>query len=239
MSFSDVEFLQIRAYSDHPEVTSAAKVLLEHHFKDAVRKRNEDSLLRDAKKLIASLWLHQSDLFRFTTKTSYFTEENRKQVWLTNGVLKLFNLMREIGWINDAIPAIPPFALSKSDGSGVAAIYAKSSTFRSLLEKLTVADLDVNPDLTRLKLTVEVEDVPNLKAEKILFIDHHKQQLDSHTRWVIEILEAHWLLLRTFEIKKSDGSHLPWADIFYPPILTRHSIKRWQDLCAFLCLSEN
>lgn len=215
MSFSDVEFLQIRAYSDHPEVRSAAKMLLEHHFKDAVRMRNEDSLFRDAKKLIASLWLHPSDLFRFTTKTSYFTEENRKQVWLTNGVLKLFNLMREIGWINDAIPAIPPFASSKSDGSGVAAIYAKSSTFRSLLEKLTVADLDVNPDLTRLKVTVEVEDVPNLKAEKILFIDHHKQQLDSHTRWVIEVLEAQWLLLRTFEIKKSDGSLLPWADIFY------------------------
>jgi hypothetical protein len=215
MSFNDVEFLQIRAYSDHPEVTSAAKVLLEHHFKDAVRKRNEDSLFRDAKKLIASLWLHPSDLFRFTTKTTYFTEENRKQVWLTNGVLKLFKLMREISWINDAIPAIPPFASSKSDGTGVAAIYAKSSKFRSLLEKLTVSDLDVNPDLTRLKLTVEIEDVPNLKAEKVLFIDHNKHSLDSHTRWVIGVLEAQWHILRTFEIKKSDGSHLPWADIFY------------------------
>lgn len=215
MTFSDVEFLQIRAYSEHPEVVSAAQVLLKQYYKDSIRRKNEASMFRDAKKIIASLWLHQSDLFRFTTKTAYFSAKNRKQVWLTNGVLKLFKLMRQIGWINDAIPAIPPYASSKSDGTGVSAIYAKSLVFKSLLKNLTILDLDVNPDLTRLKVTVETDDVPDLESEHILFIDHRKHRLNKQTQWVMATLEAQWDLLKTFEIRRADGSHMPWTDIFY------------------------
>ena len=114
-TWNDVEFLQIRAYSEHPEVKKAASLLVEAYFADAIRRKDESLLMRDAKKLVASLWLHPSDMFRFTTKTEYFTEKKRKQVWLTPRVLKLFKLMNQIGWVNDAVPAIPPYASRKGD----------------------------------------------------------------------------------------------------------------------------
>ena len=60
-TWNDVEFLQIRAYSEHPEVKRAASLLVEAYFADAIRRKDESLLMRDAKKLIASLWLHPSD----------------------------------------------------------------------------------------------------------------------------------------------------------------------------------
>jgi hypothetical protein len=120
MSTWNVDFLQIRAYSEHPEVKKAASILVEEYFACASRRKDESLLIRDAKKLVASLWLHPSDMFRFTTKTAYFTEKHRKQVWLTPRVLKLFKLMRDMGWVNEAVAAIPPYASSKGDGKGMA-----------------------------------------------------------------------------------------------------------------------
>jgi hypothetical protein len=61
-------FLKIESYSNHPEVTKAAEVLVESLMSTMQRRRNTDKYLRDAKKLIASLWLKgDKDLFRFTT----------------------------------------------------------------------------------------------------------------------------------------------------------------------------
>ena len=228
------EFLQIRAYSEHPEVQKAASLLVEQYFADAIRRRDESLIMRDAKKLIASLWLHPSDMFRFTTKTEYFTKSERKQVWLTSRVLKLFNLMRNIGWINDAIPAIPPHASTKSDGKGLAAIYARSHTFNRLMRKLKVEDLDVNPDLPRIQLKIEPDDIPGLEKEIVIDIDPSKVKIDEYTQWVFDTLEAQWALLKQFEFKRADGSHLPWADLYYHQS-TRVKMRRGGRLYAQIC----
>ena len=233
-NWDKTEFLQIRAYSEHPEVKKAASLLVEEYFADAIRRRDESLLMRDAKKLIASLWLHPSDMFRFTTKTEYFTEKKRKQVWLTSRVLKLFNLMRKIGWVNDAIPAIPPYASTKGDGKGMAAIYARSITFTRLLRRLKVKDLDVNPDLPRIQVTVEPDDVPELKDEMVLGIDPSTVKLDKYTQWVVDTLEAQWALLKQFEFKNAAGSHLPWTDLYYHQS-TRGKMRRGGRLYAHIC----
>jgi hypothetical protein len=114
MDTSEVEFLQIRAYSEHPEVKKAALLLVEAYFADATRRKDEALLLRDAKKLIASLWLHPSEMFRFTTKTQYFTEKHRKQVWLTLRVLKLFKVMRDMRQWQLFLPMRPARAMARA-----------------------------------------------------------------------------------------------------------------------------
>ena len=233
-TWNDVEFLQIRAYSEHPEVKKAASLLVEAYFTDAIRRKDEPLLMRDAKKLVASLWLHPSDMFRFTTKTEYFTEKKRKQVWLTPRVLKLFKLMKQIGWVNDAIPAIPPYASSKGDGKGMAAIYARSVTFNRLLKRLAVKDIDVNPDLPRVQVTIEPDDLTELTDEVVIGIDLSKVKVDGYTQWVVDTLEAQWALLKQFKFENADGSHLPWADLYYHQS-TRGRILRGGRLYAGIC----
>ena len=88
--FSEISFLSIKSYSEHPEVYKAAELLFKA-FKDSrTQIRNEPRYLRDARKLIASIWMHAEDKFRFTTKNSYFSKTGRKQVWMTNRILDLF-----------------------------------------------------------------------------------------------------------------------------------------------------
>ena len=215
MTTWNVDFLQIRAYSDHPEVKKAALPLVEAYFADATRRKDEALLLRDAKKLIASLWLHPSEMFRFTTKTQYFTEKHRKQVWLTPRVLKLFKLMRDMGWVNEAVAAIPPYASSKGDGKGMATIYARSLTFNRLLKRLSIKVIDVNPDLPRLQVTIEPDDLPHLSDEVTIAIDLSKVKVSRNTQWVVDTLEGQWALLKQFEFKTADGNDLPWADLYY------------------------
>jgi hypothetical protein len=233
-TWNDVEFLQIRAYSEHLEVKKAASLLVETYFADAIRRKDEPLLMRDAKKLVASLWLHPSDMFRFTTKTEYFTEKKRKQVWLTPRVLKLFKLMKQIGWVNDAKPAIPPYASSKGDGKGMAAIYARSVTFNRLLKRLAVKDIDVNPDLPRVQVTIEPDDLTELTDEVVIGIDLSKVKVDGYTQWVVDTLEAQWALLKQFKFENADGSHLPWADLYYHQS-TRGRILRGGRLYAGIC----
>lgn len=215
MSTLEVDFLQIRAYSEHPEVREAASILVEAYFNGAIRRKDEALLLRDAKKLVASLWLHPSELFRFTTKTKYFTGTYRKQIWLTPRVLKLFKLMRDMGWVNETIGAIPPYASSKGDGKGMATIYARSPAFKRLLRRLSVQAIDVNPDLPRLQVTIEPEDLPHLSEEVTIGVDVTKVKVDEYTHWVVDTLEAQWALLKQFEFKNADGGRLPMADLYY------------------------
>jgi len=233
-NWEKTEFLQIRAYSEHPEVRKAASLLVEEYFADAVRRRDEAKLLRDAKKLIASLWLHPSSMFRFTTKTKYFSGKDRKQVWLTPRVLKLFNLMRSMGWVNEAVAAIPPYASTKGEGKGMATIYARSLTFNRLLKRFSANEIDVNPDLPRLKVTIETDDVNHLSREITIDVDPKKVKVDKYTQWVIDTLEAQWELLKQFEFRAADGSHLPWADIYYHQS-TRGSMRRGGRLYAPIC----
>lgn len=233
-TWNDVEFLQIRAYSEHPEVKRAASLLVEAYFADAIRRKDESLLMRDAKKLIASLWLHPSDMFRFTTKTEYFTEKHRKQVWLTPRVLKLFKLMRDMGWVNEAVAAIPPYASIKGDGKGMATIYARSLTFNRLLKRLSIKAIDVNPDLPRLQVTIEPDDLPHLSEEVTIGVDLTKVKVDEYTRWIVDTLEAQWSLLKQFEFKTANGNYLPWSDLYYHQS-TRGKMLRGGRLYAGIC----
>jgi hypothetical protein len=52
----EIHFLKIQSYSDHPEVVRAAELLVQSMMSARKRRRNEQSYIRDAKKLIASLW---------------------------------------------------------------------------------------------------------------------------------------------------------------------------------------
>jgi len=90
----DVSYLRIEAYSEHPEVLEMADILIESYLSTKTRK-NPQKYIRPARKLIASLWLRDGEMFRFSTKTSHFGEGKRKQVWMTQPVLTLFNHMRD------------------------------------------------------------------------------------------------------------------------------------------------
>ena len=234
MNTWNVDFLQIRAYSDHPEVKKAASILVEAYFADAIRRKDESLLMRDAKKLVASLWLHPSDMFRFTTKTEYFTEKKRKQVWLTPRVLKLFKLMKDMGWVKKAVAAIPPYASSKGDGKGMATIYARSLTFNRLLKRLSIKAVDVNPDLPRLQVTIEPDDLPHLSEEVTIGVDLTKVKVDEYTQWVVDTLEAQWSLFKQFEFKTANGNYLPKADLYYHQS-TRGKMLRGGRLYAGIC----
>ena len=83
------------------------------------------------------------------------------------------------------MPAIPPYASAKGDGSGMAAIYARSILFKKLLTNLTVVDMDVNPDLPRVQITIEPDDIPDLKEEVVIGVDLSKVKLDKYTQWVV------------------------------------------------------
>ena len=145
----DVSYLRIEVYSDHPEVKLMADQIVDSYLADKTRK-NPDKYRYPARKLIASLWLRDSDMFRFGTKTTYFGKDKRKQVWMTPPVLTLFQHMRTIGLINEAIPAIPP-EIAK-DGVGRTTIYARSQRFKETLKSLTEADIIPDRDLPRIEL---------------------------------------------------------------------------------------
>lgn len=140
----DITFLGIKAYSEHPEVYSAAELLVNEYCRTRQRIKNKDKLSRDAKKLIASIWLHGGQ-FRFTTKEEYFSKGKRKQVWMTNRTLELFNCTRKLGWIETVAGAIPPY-LAKNE-IGFSAIYQATDKFKQLLAWLTTEDITINPEL--------------------------------------------------------------------------------------------
>ena len=54
-----VENLKIQSYSEHPEVLAAADIPVDIYYKGKDRQRNKKEFIRDTRKLIASLWLHQ------------------------------------------------------------------------------------------------------------------------------------------------------------------------------------
>ncbi len=142
--YREAEFLSIKAYSEHPEVYKAAEILVAEFSKTRSQVRNKEKYPRDAKKLIASIWLHDGH-FRFTTKDTYFSKGKRKQVWMTNRTLELFNCARELGWVEVVKGAIPPY-LAKNK-QGLSTVYRAADEFKSLLTWLAIEDLTVNPDL--------------------------------------------------------------------------------------------
>jgi hypothetical protein len=142
--FNDVTFLSIQSYSEHPEVYAAAEMLFDNFRLGKKQVRNPKKYPRDAKKLIASLWLHDG-LFKFTTKNCHFSKGKRKQVWLTNRVLDLFKCAINIGWVELVVKAVPPDVAK--DGIGLAAIYTTTDLFKLQLTQLSNKDITLNPDL--------------------------------------------------------------------------------------------
>ena len=92
MDFKDVTYLRIEHYSNHPEVKAAADILVEKYAETKQFVKSRPKWVSSARKLIASLWVRDEDLFRFSTKKDYFSGTNRKQIWLTPKT-KLFKLM--------------------------------------------------------------------------------------------------------------------------------------------------
>lgn len=190
----DVSYLRIEAYSEHPEVAEMADLLVESYLSSKARK-NPKKYVRPARKLIASLWLREGDLFRFSTKTSHFGTTKRKQVWLTQPVLTLFNHMRDIGLVNECYPAIPP-EMAK-DGVGRSAVYARTIQFNQTLKSLQPADIVPDPDMPRIMLRNSDDFWVKIEAEI------------EQSQWFItstQTLQAHSDLLEQANIRVSDGT---------------------------------
>ena len=190
----DVSYLRIEVYSNHPEVKQMADQIIDSYLADKTRK-NPDKYRYPARKLIASLWLRDSDMFRFSTKREYFGSNKRKQVWMTLPVLTLFQHMRVMKLINEALPAIPP-ALA-NDGIGRSAIYARSQRFKESLRSLTTMYVTPDPDLPRVMLRDE--------ADFWLKIPDETQQ-EAWYQITEQTLMNHSDFLARSNIRLSDGS---------------------------------
>ena len=202
----NITYLRIESYSDHPEVGRAAKQLVESYMVSRKRIKETGKYLRDAKKLIASLWLRgEEDQFRFTTKTTYYSPASRKQVWMTNRVLKLFRQMIALGWITLVKEAVPPHSSKKSTG-GLTAIYCRTRKFRDLLKTLSIADVVPNPDMPRVELRDENENLQELPDAYLS---------TTSCQATFSILEQHYALLTASDICFADGSPMPLSKLYF------------------------
>jgi hypothetical protein len=197
--WADVESLSIQCYSDHPEVYAMAELIVDSYLKTKKKVHDRDGYIRCARKLVASLWFHPSDWFRFSTKAEHFGK-GRKQVWMSHKVLSLFRHMTamEPPLIAVAAKAIPK-AISK-DGKGHSAIYGKKRCFTDTLRDLTQNDIGMDPDLPRVTLRNDEDiwiPIPNEEKEKPWY------QFSEGT------LKAHSDMLYKADIRLSDGSAMP------------------------------
>ncbi len=215
--YREAEFLSIKAYSEHPEVYKAAEILVEEFSKTRSQVRKKEKYPRDAKKLIASIWLHQGQ-FRFTTKDTYFSKGKRKQVWMTNRTLELFNCARELGWVEVVKGAIPPY-LAKNK-QGLSTVYRATDEFKSLLTWLAIEDLTVNPDLPCVvrkdgdkKVIEEPESfylTDNYLRHQSLVQSHLNRLREHQTRWANGQLIAPSELLLTRQFTETFGKGGRW-----------------------------
>ena len=136
MKTIEIPNLRIRAYSEHPEVYQFAEYLVDDYLATKERVRDRNQYLLTARKLIASIWLVEGDLFKFTTKDEYFSKKERKQVWMTKKVLKLFRHLKSIEpkLINVVVKGVPP-DVSKS-GKGLNTVYSRAFIFTQRLKSL-------------------------------------------------------------------------------------------------------
>jgi hypothetical protein len=230
--YREAEFLSIKAYSEHPEVYKAAEILVTEFSKTRSQVRNKEKYPRDAKKLIASIWLHDGE-FRFTTKNTYFSKGKRKQVWMTNRTLELFNCAKELGWVEVVKGAIPPY-LAKNK-QGLSTVYRATNKFKSLLTWLGIQDLTVNPDLpcvVRKDEDKRVIDEPesfylteNYLRHQNLVQSHLKRLREHQARWANGELIAPSELLLTRQFTETFGKGGRWYCNFQnKPKSVRNSI---------------
>jgi hypothetical protein len=205
MSYEDVEFLGIKAYSDHPEVYALAETLTAAYFSKKLRKKKPKSMSRSARKLVASMVLIESDVFRFTTKTSYFSVSRRKQVWMTNSVLKLFKTAISLGWVTLVKKGIPPPA-SKIKEGGLAAIYCRSSVFKELIDKVDISDIVPDPDSLRVELKSE-DDFQVELSEAVINHPNHLRTTNA--------LVDHFNLLVASDVRYANGRPVETPNLFF------------------------
>lgn len=219
----EVVFLSIRRYSEHPEVYAAADLLVREFSKTRQRLKNKDKLPRDAKKLIASILMHEG-LFRFTTKAEHFSKGRRKQVWMTNRTLDLFNCMRELKWIKEVKGAIPPY-LAKNE-IGFSAIYTSTDAFKTLLRSLTKADITINPDLPcvlRKNADKQVIEEPESFYSSKPYKEHQS------------LIQAHLERLSRYKTYWSDGSEIDPIEL----LLTRQFTEDFGHGGRWYCNFQN
>lgn len=230
--YREAEFLSIKAYSEHPEVYKAAEILVTEFSKTRSQVRNKEKYPRDAKKLIASIWLHDGH-FRFTTKDTYFSKGKRKQVWMTNRTLELFNCARELGWVEVVKRAIPPY-LAKNK-QGLSTVYRATDEFKNLLTWLGVEDLTVNPDLPCVvrkdedKRVIEEQEsfylTENYLKHESLVQSHLNRLREHEARWANGALIATSELLLTRQFTETFGKGGRWYCNFQnKPKSVRNSI---------------
>lgn len=228
----DIVFLGIKAYSEHQEVYKAAELLVSEYCRTRQRIKNRDKLPRDAKKLIASIWLHDG-LFRFTTKEEYFSKGKRKQVWMTSRTLELFNCARGLGWVEVVKGAIPPH-LAKNK-QGFSTVYKATDKFKNLLTWLGVEDLTVNPDLPCVvrkdedKRVIEEPEsfylTENYLRHQNLVQSHLNRLREHQARWANGDLIAPSELLLTRQFTETFGKGGRWYCNFQnKPKSVRNSI---------------
>jgi hypothetical protein len=230
--FKDVTFLSIQSYSEHPEVYAAAELLFDNFRINKKQVRNPKKYPRDARKLIASLWLHDG-LFKFTTKNCHFSKGKRKQVWLTNRVLDLFKCAINIGWVELVVKAVPPDVAR--DGIGLATIYTTTDLFKRLLTHLSNEDITLNPDLpcvvrkdkNKVIIEEEADFYESNKYKKLQrLVCNHLDRLISHkTCWANgePISKVELLLTRIFSVDFSHGGRF-YCNFQNNPKAIRNSI---------------
>jgi hypothetical protein len=202
-----VENLKIQSYSEHPEVKTAADILTSAFYQNKSRKRDQKGFARDARKLIASLWLHEQALFKFTTMKAHFEvgiQGKRKQVWMTKRVLQLFNTARDIGWIVLYRKGIAP-QLSKS-GKGLNSVYRTTEHFYNLLTHLKHEDILPDTRAPRVELKSD-EDVLQTLPDSFVQSDDCQQ--------TVSVLEKHYELLQDTRVIKESGKPVPLSHLYF------------------------
>ena len=195
MQLEDFTYLRIEHYSGHTEVKAAADILVDHVASGKSFLKDRSGWTKAARKLVASLWMREGDMFRFGTKKDYFSAGSRKQVWLTPKTLQLFKAMLDLGWVSKAYDAISPEYAKKQQG-GLVTIYCRSLTFRNLLKSLKEEALEADNELPLVELKDNKGVLLPLPAKYV--------NSDSYRR-TVDVLQRHYELLINSSISK-DGS---------------------------------
>lgn len=212
---TDVTYLKIEHYSGHAEVIKAAEVLLEQHKHEEKKERlnNLPSWTGAARKLIASLWIREDDLFRFGTKNDYYSRGKRKQVWMTTKTLKLFRVALKLGWIVKIKAEIRPKYSTKRNG-GMTSVYQRTPAFLTLLKSLSIEDLEADKDLPWVQLKDDEGSILDLPSGYLL----------SHSyRRTVSVLISHYTLLISSSVYKLTDSKSTTVD----PIDIRYT-RQWK-----------
>ena len=211
LDLSEVMFLHIQHYSNHPSVALAVQELLDKLQEDGKTIRGHKAYFSAAKKLIASIYMHEGDLFRFSTKREYFTGSKRKQVWLTPKTLTLFNTMRDLGFVEVVQKAVAPHRMKKkkqqsSEARGLTAVYRATEAFHTLLHNVTPQDIEVDTSLPRVDLKTADGSVGVLSRDYLSSTSYQD---------TVTALTNHFIFLSESNIRTGNGNPLPQGHMFY------------------------